>query len=283
MNTSTKKNEEYYNTPLMPDEHPFWICQYGHTFSDTNYHEVSTKSGVTRIEYVISGKGVINSKGISCIVSAGDTYILHEGDYHNYYSDSTAPMDKIWVNLKGELAQEIIKIYNLDNVILYKNINSQEWIEKIHNICHSTDNPYEIQQLGSACFLNFIQFLAKEHSLYQSNEDFLDDIRSYIDLHIQDNITIDDLSDISGKSPDHTIRLFKSRFGMTPHKYILKSKLQLAITYLHSSSESIEKISEKLNFCNVGHFSKMFTQYTGMRPSEYRKFCKVTEDKKDEL
>lgn len=271
MGTSLTKKEDIFNTPLMPDEYPFWICQYGHTYSDKTYHEVTTKSGVTRIEYVISGKGVINSKNISCIVSAGDTYILHEGDYHNYYSDMAAPMDKIWVNLKGELAKEIFKLYHLDDIILLNNINSREWIEELHSICDSTDDPYEIQTRTSACFLNFVQYLAREHINYQSKVDFLDDIRSYIDLHIQDNITSDDLAKLSGKSVDHTIRLFKSRFGMTPHKYILKGKLQLAMTLLHSTDESVEKISDRLNFCNVGHFSKMFIQYTGLRPSEYRK------------
>ena len=268
---STLKNEDAYQTPKMSDEYPFWICQYGHTYSDKTYHEVSVNSPVTRIEYIVSGKGVINSKNISCIVNQGDTYILHEGDNHNYYSDLTNPLDKIWINVKGKLVQDIMKIYHLNNVILFKHINSKDWIENIHTICKNTNDPYIIQSKVSAVFLNMIQFLSRHYIVSQSSIDFLDDMRSYIDLHIQDNITIEDLTKFSKKSPEHTIRLFNARFGMTPHKYILKSKLQLAQTLLHSSNDSVEKISEKLNFCNVGHFSKIFNQYIGIRPSEYRK------------
>ena len=279
---STKKNEDAFQTPTMPDEYPFWICQYGHTFSVVSYHEISTKSDITRIEYVISGKGVVNSKNISCIVNQGDTYFLHEGDDHNYYSDITNPMDKIWINVKGKLVQDIMKIYHLDNVILFKHINSKDWIESIHEICKSTNDPYEIQAKVSAVFLNMVQYLSKHYMFSQSNIDFLDDIRSYIDLHIQDNITIDDLTKFSNKSAEHTIRLFKSRFGTTPHKYILKSKIQLAQTLL-STKDSIEKISEKLNFCNVGHFSKVFYQHTGFRPSEYRKIRSQTIDSSKNL
>ena len=270
-NFSTLKNEDAYQTPIMPDEYPFWICQYGHTYSDKSYHEVSLNSGVTRIEYIISGKGIINSKNISCIVNKGDTYILHEGDDHNYYSDTTTPMDKIWINVKGKLVRDIMKIYHLNDIILFKNIDSSEWIRKIHSVCESTTDPYEIQTTVSAMFLNLIQFISKQYKISQENIDFLDDIRAYIDLHIQDNITIEDLTKFSNKSVEHTIRLFSSRFGMTPHKYILKSKLQLAKSLLHSTNYSVEKIAEKLNFCNVGHFSKIFMQYTGTRPSEYRK------------
>lgn len=267
---SNLKNEDVFQTPKMPDENPFWITQYGHTYSDKTYHEVSVKSPVTRIEYIVSGKGVINSKNISCIVNQGDTYILHEGDAHNYYSDLTEPMDKIWINIKGKLVREIMKIYNLNDVILLKNTDSKEWIENIHNVCKSTTDPYEIQSKVSAMFLNLVQFLSKQYKVSQSSIDFLDDIRSYIDLHIQDNITVEDLTKFSNKSVEHTIRLFNSRFGVTPHKYILKSKLQLAQTLLHSSNDSVEKIAEKLNFCNVGHFSKIFQQYVGVRPSEFR-------------
>lgn len=270
-NFSTLKNEEAFQTPLMPEEYPFWICQYGHTFSDKYYHEVSVRSAVSRIEYIVSGKGVINSKNISCIVKEGDTYILHEGDDHNYYSDLTTPMDKIWINVKGKLVQELMKIYKINDVILFKKINSSDYIERIHKICKSTNDPYEIQYKVSAIFLNLIQYLSKQYALSKQSIDFLDDIRTYIDLHIQDTITINDLTKISHLSPERTIKQFASKYGTTPHKYILKCKIQLALTLLHSSDYSVEKISNKLNFCNVSHFSKTFNQFVGLRPGEYRK------------
>ena len=268
---SNLRNEDSYATPKMPDEYPFWICQYGHTFSDKAYHEISYNTGVTRIEYIISGKGVITSKNMSYVVNQGDTYILHEGDDHNYYSDLTDPMDKIWINVKGKLVREIMKIYHLNNHILFKNINSKDWIEQIHTICKSTKDPYKIQTQVSAAFLNMIQFISRQFIIYESTIDVLDDVRSYIDLHIKDNITINDLTKISKKTPEHTIRLFKSRFGVTPHKYILESKLHLARVLLQSSLDSIEQISENLNFCNSCHFSRSFKQQFGLRPTEYRR------------
>ena len=271
MSFSSHKNETAFLTPIMPDEYPFWICQYGHTFSDKSYHEASVNSTITRIEYIISGKGVINSKNISCIVNQGDTYILHEGDDHNYYSDLTNPMDKIWINVKGKLVREIMKIYRLDDIILFKQINSKEYIEKIQEICKSTTDPYIIQDKVSVAFLDMILYLSRQYTASQQDIDFLDDIRSYIDLHIQDKISIKDLTEISNKSEDHTIRLFKLKYGVTPHKYILNSKLQLAQTLLHSSTETVEEISDKLGFSHLSYFSTIFYKYTGYRPSEYRK------------
>lgn len=265
------RREDVYQTPVMPREYPLWVTQYGHTYADRNYSEASFNTSITRVEYVISGKGIINSKGISCIVQGGDTYILHQGDTHNYYSDSQNPMDKIWFNLKGVLVKEIIQIYKLNNTILFPGIDSSEWIKRIHRICEENADPYMIQQKASGAFCEFIHFLSMQQAKIQNSQDVLDDLRSYLDLHIHDNVSIEDLCKISQKSPNHTIRLFKQKFGITPYQYVLQLKLRVARTLLRSGDISVERIAEKLNFCNAGHFSAVFYKHMGMRPSEYRK------------
>lgn len=181
-------------------------------------------------------------------------------------------MDKIWINVKGVLAREIIRIYKLNDTILFKGIDSSEWIHKIHDICNSNTDPYIIQAKTSAVFCEFMHFLSRQQLNNQNKSDILDDIRSYLDLHIQENVSIEELCEISKKSANHTIRLFKEKFGITPHQYMLKLKLRVARTMLRSGDLSVEKIAEKLNFCNVGHFSDVFYKYNGMRPSEYRKY-----------
>ena len=264
-------NEDITQTPSMPEENPFWIPQYGRTYPNKNYHQASLNSNITRVEYILSGNGIINSKNYSCIVSAGDTYILHQNDHHNYYSDNNDPWDKIWVNIKGNLALELLRIYKLDDVILFKNVDSSEWIYKMQEICKNNTDPYVIQRKSSAVFCELIHFLSMQHKNNQNKSDFLNDIRAYIDSHIYENISINDLCTHSNKSVNHTIRLFKEKFGITPHQYMIKLKLHAARTMLPSHNLSIEKIAEKVNFCNVGHFSDLFYKHYGMRPSEYRK------------
>lgn len=270
----TLKRDERFTTPIISDEHPFWICSYGHTYKNKPFHEITTNTGIARIEYIISGECVLNSKNISCIASAGDTYFLHQGDDHNYYPSSQTTVEKVWINIKGELVKELEKLYKIDDVILFKNTDSLKYIDEIHAICKNAQNPYEIQDKVSTRFFELIKFLSKSHITAQSDIDYLDNIRSYIDLHIQDKITLDDLAKFSYISIDHTINTFKEKFGITPHQYILKSKIQLAKTLLGTSAMSIEKISEMLNFSNIGHFSNIFYKHTGLRPSKYRKTLK---------
>lgn len=266
-----KRSEELNIAPLSNSEAPFWLPQYGHTFPDSGYHEFTVNTDIYRLEYVISGKGYINTKNFSFIVNAGDTYLLHRGDNHNYYSDTLNPMEKIWINFTGEFADNLINFFKLNDVVVFRKTNIYDLITRVHEVCKKHQDPKEYQLETMGEFTKLMHFLSNQHHISVSKIDHLDDIRAYMDLHILDNISLQDLANNLGLSQNQTIRRFKKKFGITPHQYIIKNKLRLARTLLRSSDKSIEEISDELNFANPVHFSQLFNDHVGMRPSKYRK------------
>lgn len=263
----------FHTNPLMPDEYPFWIPAYGildHRLIPP-HHEITINTEVTRIQYVISGCDIINTRNYSYIANAGDTYILHQGDTHNYYSEPTDPSRIMWFHVKGKLATEVMKIYKMDDVVLLKNYDTRKWILKVHEICKSTKDPYVIQEEGAALFVKFINHISKDYIKATQNLTYIDNIKTYIDLHILEDLSVEKLAQISNFSVDYTIRMFKKNFGLTPYQYILDSRIDLAKKFLQLEKFSIEEISEKLHFCNVGYFSNVFYKKIGIRPSEFRK------------
>ena len=264
-------NENKIKNSLPVDEYPFWITQCGTTFPDSNYHEIRLDSGVSCIEYIISGSGIINSNKKTFIVSKGDSYMLQEGHEHNYYSDPDQPFQKIWFNFRGVLSREIIKIYGLEDTVLFKNVNTMPFIEEIHNICRNSKDPEVIKAEASCVFLKIIQFLAKNQQRITTNSNSVDMIRYYIDCNITKNIKISDISDITHYTPQHIIRIFKQKYGITPHQYIIDSKIRISMPMLQVTDKSIEEISNELNFSDPHHFSYLFEKKTGMRPLTYRK------------
>lgn len=262
--------DKFKNTPPV-DEYPFWITQCGITFPDNNYHEIRLDSDVSCIEYIISGSGVINSNKKSFIVSTGDTYMLQEGNEHNYYSDPNQPFHKIWFNFRGVLSKELIKIYKLQDTVLFKNLNTMPLIEEMHQIYRSTQDTEVIKTEASRLFLKIIQFLAQNQQQITTTSSPVDMIRYYIDCNITKNIKLSDISDITHYTPPHIIRIFKSKFGITPHQYIIDSKIRIAISMLQVTDKPIEDISNELSFSDPHHFSYLFEKKTGMRPLTYRR------------
>ena len=217
--TKYAHNEDKIKKAPPIDEYPFWITQCGITFPDNNYHEIRLDSDVSCIEYIISGSGVINSNKKSFIVSAGDSYMLQEGNEHNYYSDPNQPFHKIWFNFRGVLSKEIIKIYKLQDTVLFKNVNTMPLIEKMHKLYQSAKDYETIKNETSRLFLEIIQFLAQNQQQINTASDTVDMIRYYIDCNITKNIKLSDISDITHYTPPHIIRIFKKKFGITPGQY----------------------------------------------------------------
>lgn len=265
------RKEDIVTLPSPTNEYPFKLCQFGYTYPDTTYHHSSIDTEIYRLEYVISGKGIINTKNYSFTVEGGDTYLLHQGDTHNYYSDSKDPMHKIWINVYGVLAHEIVKIYKLSDVVVFKQTNSFDSIKKMHDLCSENLDIDELQIKSAALFLEIIAFLSKQHQMNNSKLDALDNARLYIDSHITENISISKLAKISKLSEIYFARIFKQRYDITPHQYILKNKLRLAKTLLRSTNKSIEEISDMLSLSNPVHLNKIFKKYVGITPSQYRK------------
>jgi AraC family transcriptional regulator len=93
--------------------------------------------------------------------------------------------------------------------------------------------------------------------------------------HIQENllsnVTLSDLSDISGLSRTTFIQQFKSTFKETPHQYIIRARILKAQELLVSTNIPMANIALTCGFFDQAHFSKYFRRITGTTPSTYRR------------
>ncbi|MBP3359230.1 MAG: AraC family transcriptional regulator [Clostridia bacterium] len=255
----------------IDDEYPFWISQYGYSSKEYPWHEIRINSDVSCLQYVISGSGVIVSGNYFYRVGQGDSFLLMEGSDQNYYSDIDNPIEKLWFNFRGILGKELIKIYNLDQTIIFRNVCTSDLITQMHNLCKNEKNPKEFQDKAAQLFLKTVQFLAKNNSKTNKPNDIEEYIRYYIDSHITENIKLSDITQFIHYTPEHIIRVFKQKYGMTPHQYIISCKLKIASAMLVATNKTIDEISGTLNYCDPHHFSAQFEKQIGCRPSEYRK------------
>ena len=65
--------------------------------------------------------------------------------------------------------------------------------------------------------------------------------------------------------------LEKKYLKISPSQYLQQYRLSKACTLLRKTSLSITDISYTVGFQHAPYFTKLFTQYIGETPSEYRK------------
>lgn len=266
----TPLNTEKHFAPPACDKEPFFITEYGKTFKNTPCYQLRMNSPIACVQYVISGTGVIICDNKIFTVEKGDTFLLPEKSDQIYYSNPDNQFERIWLNFKGELANALLKIYKIENSFVFKNTDTYEMLSEIQRLCKNAKTAEEYKRIIAPPFLALVQKLAENKDEYIFRTDSVEQIRLYIDKNVTQNLKVSDIAKEFSFSSEHIIRSFKKTYGITPHQYILQSKIRLAMIMLKSTDLSIEDISEKLNFSDSHHFSTQFKKYMRRKPSEYR-------------
>jgi AraC-like DNA-binding protein len=106
----------------------------------------------------------------------------------------------------------------------------------------------------------------KEDILSQPIKNCLD----YITLHLHENISLENLAELSHLSLSRFKKRFKVETGVPPGDYILRRKIEQAVLLLKESDKSITDIAFDLGFSSSQYFATVFKRYQSFSPSTHR-------------
>ena len=95
-------------------------------------------------------------------------------------------------------------------------------------------------------------------------------IIKFIHENHKEKMTNSSLGKRFGFHPNYISRLIKNYTGMPLHRYLLHVKISRTIEMLDEGQLSVGEIAEKCGFCDIYYFSRLFKQYMGISPLEYR-------------
>lgn len=92
----------------------------------------------------------------------------------------------------------------------------------------------------------------------------------YIKQHIDEAITLNQIATYIGVNESYLSRVFKSRTGTSIKNRINTIKMEKAKELLANTNLKIYEIAMQLGLENTTYLSRLFHQYTGTTPMEYR-------------
>jgi AraC-like DNA-binding protein len=92
----------------------------------------------------------------------------------------------------------------------------------------------------------------------------------WIDAHSQRQIDLEDTANQAGISPFHFLRLFGGVIGVTPHQYLVRSRLRHAARLLTEADMSITDIAYDVGFGDLSNFVRTFHRAAGVSPLKFR-------------
>jgi AraC-like DNA-binding protein len=92
----------------------------------------------------------------------------------------------------------------------------------------------------------------------------------WIDAHSHRPIDLEGAAGQAGISPFHFLRLFSSVLGVTPHQYLVRSRLRHAARLLADDERPITDVAYDVGFGDLSNFVRTFHRAAGVSPRRFR-------------
>ncbi len=103
-----------------------------------------------------------------------------------------------------------------------------------------------------------------------SRDRLLTQAKDFILANTTQDISIDDIAAVANMSKYHFIRSFRRQFGITPHKYVLNSRIIAARKAIEAGAPASET-AQVYGFADNSHFNRCFKPIFGMTPKQYQR------------
>ena len=103
-----------------------------------------------------------------------------------------------------------------------------------------------------------------------SMDDLLQTTVRYIDAHLRERLSVDDLARLTSRSRSSFCHLFEERMGIPPKQYVLQKKMALANKLIREGVSPSDAASE-LGYENYSSFYRMYVKQYGMIPRDTKR------------
>ncbi|MEH2147595.1 AraC family transcriptional regulator [Nostoc sp.] len=96
-------------------------------------------------------------------------------------------------------------------------------------------------------------------------------VLSYINEHLEQNISLTEIAALVQLSPHYFATSFKQSVGIAPHQYLIQCRIERAKQLLVKQKLSITEVSYLVGFQSQSHFAKVFRKHVGITPLAYQR------------
>lgn len=167
-----------------------------------------------------------------------------------------------------EYAQTAIRLGVHDYIL--KPINEYELIETVQNLQKDIEKVHNQEKYDYPYLDNILELNEQLDNYNNPTNKFIEQINNFIEKHIHQSISIQDISESMNMSSGHLSRKFKNETSYTLLEYITSIRIRKAIELLQFSNDRINEIAYKVGYSDPKYFSSLFQKHIGITPTEYR-------------
>ncbi len=255
-----------------------------HQIGMDGYYKTWHTTGQNMLLYMHGGGGSIVSTEKNCPIKKGGLCFIGANRFHYTLPDDPKEYDRSKVFLSNEALERILDLFPEElqiksvfnpTTLVFAQLTEEEqrFTEQIlEEINRNADDKHYSEAVLLSCYLRLLVYLNKStNEIAAASSDVTQKAVEYINSHIAENISIDDICAAIPMSKYHFCRKFKQATGLTVMDYVLQTRLVAAKHMLSSESFPVSEISGKCGFSSISYFCRVFKESTGMSPLQYRR------------
>lgn len=215
--------------------------------------------------------------------------ICHQSDYQAF--EKAKKTGKIYIyQCYFHLYEAVVPLYDFDILSGYMMMGQTLTTSKFdrENIERQAlpyvQYPQELQQaiekisvhtkeqiLSFAAIVNICaKYITLTHRMQIDKKDLAEEIKVYLQKYYYTAITIDHLCEYFYCSKATLAQTFKQKYQQSIHQYLTQVRMKHAAYFLSHSSMTVQEISQKCGYQDSNYFTKAFSKYYQLSPSQYR-------------
>ena len=244
------------------------------TFHNHDYFEILT---------ILSGSLIHICNNTKTVVTEGEVLLIQPAVTHCFSDDNGNKAEHINIAMKPEIFSEACGYLNNDllNLILLDknsyfsfklNVSQFDVISKMLKEAVGIKNYNEKKPLLKTIIIMLLEYfvLTKSKIVYDDHPEWLKNLLMIMKNPETWDMNIKELSSLTYFSHEHLSRLFKKHMGTNLVKYLAQLKMEYASHMLTSTNYPITYIASKVGYNNSSNFTKVFKEFTGFTPREYK-------------
>lgn len=245
------------------------------------------------ITVVDSGSGVYTTDNGSYPMNTGDIFVFSSNEYHCITEVGNKGLGLtnthfepryLWGNSADSFSEENINFPFYHSKEFKNRIPAEKagiihsYVKEIKAELSGKKSEYQLQvkSLLNMLLIKLIRefdYADKGNAVNSTQFKNIQHILTFIDEHFNEQLSLNQLAELAGMSPNYFSAFFKKISGITLWDYINSKRINMAVQCIRNrdSGKNMLEIAILCGFNNTTHFNKMFKRITGMTPTEYKK------------
>lgn len=227
--------------------------------------------------FILEGHGFLESNGTITPLGPNDIFLVYPGQTIHYWADRSDPWHYMWIGFGGIKAASYVKYAGYTNSVLTGTFENcrliQPYIRQII-ACRTYTPANDLKR--TAALMEILALLINGSDSYATSPavsklEYVDKARAMIERQYDCDIHIQHLADAIGIDRSYLCRIFKEVLFLSPQEYLKQFRLHKAALLLQDPHLKVAAIARMTGYQDYASFARLFKQYKGMTPTEYRR------------